>query len=364
MDRRSFLKTSAVGGAAAATGSLAAPAVAQGRTPMVIVSTWPRDFPGLGTSAQRLATLIEDATDGAIAVEYYAAGERVGAFDVFDEVSSGNSQAFHAADYYWLGTHPVFAYVCAVPFGLTPLEQNSFIHFMGGQEIWDEVADEYGLKGWLAGNTGCQPGGWFNTEINSPEDLRGLRMRIPGIGGSMMSKLGVSVVSLPGGQIYEALVSGAIDATEWVGPWNDFYLNLHQAARYYYNPGAQEPGPALSLTMNKSWLTSLPSWQQRAIQACCHTENDRMMAEYNAMNGRYLDRLIQDHGIQMREFNEETFEAFGEASEEVFDEIRQHSDAANRMHEAFLQARREVGHWLSISEQEFAFQRNRVLGIE
>ncbi len=363
MDRRSFLKTSAVGGTAAAAGTLAAPAVAQGRTPMVIVSTWPRDFPGLGTSAQRLSALIEDATDGAIAVEYFAAGERVGAFDVFDEVSSGNSQAFHAADYYWLGTHPVFAYVCSVPMGLTALEQNAFIHHMGGQEIWDEVADEFGLKGWLAGNTGCQPAGWFNTEINSPDDLRGLRMRIPGIGGSMMSKLGVSVVSLPGGQIYEALVSGAIDATEWVGPWNDFYLNLHQAARYYYNPGPQEPGPALSLTMNKSWLTSLPRWQQRAIEACCTLENDRMMAEYNANNGRYLDRLIQDHGIEMREMGDDMFAAFNEASNEVFDEIRQHSDAANRMHEAFLVAREEVGRWLYISEQDFAFKRNQVLGI-
>ena len=364
MDRRSFIKTSALGGTAAAATTLAAPAVGQSRTSMVIVSSWPRDLPGLGTGAQRLSAMIEEATDGAIVTEYFAAGERVGAFDIFDEVSSGNSQAFHTADYYWLGTHPVFAYVTSVPMGLTALEQNAFIHFMGGQEIWDEVADEYNLKGFLAGNTGCQPGGWFNKEINSPEDFRGLAFRVPGIGGTMFSKLGASIVSLPGGQIFENLVSGTIDGAEWVGPWNDFFLNLHQAARYYYNPGPQEPGPALSLTMNKSWLTSLPRWQQRAIEACANMENDRMMAEYNANNGRYLDRLIQDHGIQVREFTDETYEAFNTAADEVFDEIRQHSDAANRMHEAFLAARQDVGRWLNISEQEFAFKRNRILGID
>ncbi|MGY6411333.1 MAG: TRAP transporter substrate-binding protein [Alkalilacustris sp.] len=363
MDRRSFLKTSALGGTAAAGTALAAPAVAQGRTPCVIVSSWPRDLPGLGTSAQRLARLIEEATDGAIATEYFAAGERVGAFDVFDEVASGNAQAFHTADYYWKAIHPAYCYVCSVPFGLTALEQNAFMHFMGGQEIWDELGDQHGLKGWLAGNTGCQPGGWFNREMNSPADFRGLNMRIPGIGGDMMAKMGVSVVSLPGGQIFEALVSGTIDATEWVGPWNDYFLNLHEAARFYYNPGAQEPGAALSMTFNKSWLTSLPAWQQRAIEACCHLENDRMLAEYNANNGRYLALLQRDHGIQLREFNEDIFEAFADASEEVFDEIRQHDDLAERMHQAFLNARSDVGQWLSISEQDFARKRNAILGI-
>lgn len=363
MNRRSFLHTSVLGGTAA-TATLAAPAVAQARTPMVVVSSWPRDLPGFGNSAQRLVSLIEEVTDGAIAPEYYAAGERVGAFDVFDEVASGNAQAYHSSDYYWKGVNPAYCYVTAVPYGLTALEQNAFIHYMGGQQLWDELNDEYGLQGWLAGNTGCQPGGWFNREINSPEDFRGLRMRIPGIGGDMMGKMGASVVSLPGGQIYEALVSGTIDATEWVGPWNDFYMNLHQAARYYYNPGVQEPGVALSMTFNKSWLTSLPPWQQRAVQAACHMENDRMLAEYNANNGRYLTRLIQDHGVQLREFDQDIFEAFGAASEEVFDEVRQHSDISNRFHEAFLIARQEVGRWLSISEQNYAFKRNQVLGIE
>lgn len=364
MDRRSFLRTSAVGGTAAAASSLAAPSVAQGRTPMVIVSTWPRDFPGLGVGAQRVAARIEELTDGAIAVEYFAAGERVGAFDSFDEVAAGNAQAYHAADYYWKGKHPAWAYVTAVPFGLTSLEQNAWIHWLGGQELWDELGDEFGIKGFACGNTGVQMGGWFNKEMNDPEDFRGLRMRIPGIGGDMMANMGVSVVSLPGGQIYENLVSGAIDATEWVGPWNDFFLNLHEAARYYYWPGVHEPGPMLSLGVNKAWLSGLSTWQQEAIKAACLEEDVRQTAEFNAKNGRYLARLINDHGVQLRRFNEDIYDAFGVAAGQTFDTVRQHSDLANRIHESFEAARRDVGGWLNLADVPYLSERNRVLGIE
>jgi TRAP-type mannitol/chloroaromatic compound transport system substrate-binding protein len=364
MDRRSFLRTSTLGGAAAAASTLAAPAVAQGRTTCVIVSTWPRGLPGLGTGAERLAAAITAATDGAITTEYYSAGERVGAFDVFDAVAAGDAQAYHGADYYWKGKHPAWAYVTAVPFGLTAVEQNAWIHHLGGQQLWDELGDEFGIKGILAGNTGLQMGGWFNKEMNSPEDFRGLRMRIPGIGGDMMANMGVSVVSLPGGQIYENLVSGAIDATEWVGPWNDYFLNLHQAARYYYWPGVHEPGAALSMGFNKAWLTSLPTWQQRAIEAVCLSENDRMLAEFNANNGAYLQRLVNDHGVQLREFNDDIYDAFGDAAEATFDTIRQHSDLANRFHESFVAAREAVGGWLNITDVAYLRQRNRVLGID
>lgn len=364
MDRRSFLRTSTIGGAAAAASTLAAPAVAQGRTTCVIVSTWPRGFPGLGTGAERLAQAITDATDGAITTEYYAAGERVGAFDAFDAVSAGDAQAYHGADYYWKGKHPAWAYITAVPFGLTSVEQNAFIHYLGGQELWDELGDGFGIKGFLAGNTGVQMGGWFNKEMNSPEDFRGLRMRIPGIGGDMMANMGVSVVSLPGGQIYENLVSGAIDATEWVGPWNDYFLNLYQAARYYYWPGVHEPGAALSMGFNKSWLTSLPTWQQKAIEAVCGAENDRMLAEYNANNGDYLQRLVNEHGVQLREFNDDIYDAFGVAADATFETIVSYDDLARRMHEAFLAAREKTGGWMNISDVAYLRQRNRVLGIE
>ncbi|MBT7353988.1 MAG: twin-arginine translocation signal domain-containing protein, partial [Acidiferrobacteraceae bacterium] len=218
MKRRDFLKKAGTGTAVVA-GALAAPAIASQSREMTIVSTWPRDFPGLGISAQRLAARITELSEGRINTTYYAAGEKVGAFDSFDDVVSGNSQAYIAADYYWKGKHPGFAYFTTVPFGMTTVEWNAWIKFKGGQALWDEVSGEFGLKALPCGATGTQMGGWFNKEINSAEDLKGLKMRIPGLAGDCMALLGASPVSLPGGQIYENLVSGAIDATEWVGPY-------------------------------------------------------------------------------------------------------------------------------------------------
>ena len=206
-------------------------------------ATSPVLAPGANCFAKRLA----DMSEGRIQAQYFAAGERVGAFDSFDEVASGNAQAYHAADYYWKGKHPGWAYFTSVPFGLTYTEMNAWIRFGGGQELWDELAGRrLTSRRLMAGNTGVQMGGWFNKEINSADDLKGLKMRIPGLGGDVMAKLGASPVSLPGGQIYENLVSGAIDATEWVGPWNDSFMKFYEAAKFYYFPGMHEPGSMLS----------------------------------------------------------------------------------------------------------------------
>jgi TRAP-type mannitol/chloroaromatic compound transport system substrate-binding protein len=213
MERRKFLKGAALGAGAAATTTLAAPALAQGKIDMVIVSTWPRDFPGLGIPAQRLAARIEELTNGEIAVQYFAAGERVGAFDSFDEVASGNAQAYIAAEYYWKGKHPGFAPYTSIPFGLTYTEMDAWIKYMGGQELWDELSGEFGLKAFACGNTGVQMGGWFNKEIESADDLKGLKMRIPGLGGDVMAKLGASPVSLPGGQMLSTPPSGSAPST-------------------------------------------------------------------------------------------------------------------------------------------------------
>ncbi|NRG17279.1 TRAP transporter substrate-binding protein [Rhizobiales bacterium] len=364
MDRRSFLKKAGVGaGATAAAATLAAPAIAQSRTDMVIVSTWPRDFPGLGISAQRLAARIGELTEGRIAVQYFAAGERVGAFDSFDEVASGNAQGYIGADYYWKGKHPAWAYFTAVPFGLTYAEFDAWIKYGGGQELWDEVADQFGLKNFNAGNTGVQMGGWFNKEIETADDLKGLKMRIPGLGGDVMAKLGASPVSLPGGQIYENLISGAVDATEWVGPYNDYFMKFYEAAKYYYYPGFHEPGSALALGMNKSWFTSLSKTDQAIIEAACNEENARQMAETNAENGRYLDKLINEHGVELRKFSDEVYDAFGEASEEVFEETREHSELTARVHDSFAKSRSEIGRWMLLADTGYTQQRNRVLGI-
>lgn len=382
MNRRDFISGAAVGGvvgigatAAVMTSMkdapapkvteapVAAPAVVKDRIELAMVTTWPRDFPGLGTGAQRFAERLQAMSDGRIQVQYFAAGERVGAFDSFDEVASGNAQGYHAADYYWKGKHPGWAYFTAVPFGLTYTEMNAWIRFGGGQELWDELGAEFDIKGLMCGNTGVQMGGWFNKEINTADDLKGLKMRIPGLGGDVMAKLGASPVSLPGGQIYENLVSGAIDATEWVGPWNDQVMKFYEAAKFYYYPGMHEPGSMLAVGLNASFWSSLSPSDKLMIEAASSMENDVMMSEYNAKNGASLAQLINNNGVELREFSDEIYDSFGRASDEVFSEVVAHSDLAARIHASFLKAREEVGGWTNISDQAYVAQRNRVLGL-
>tara|TARA_B100000427_G_scaffold248602_1_gene211702 strand:+ start:401 stop:1501 length:1101 start_codon:yes stop_codon:yes gene_type:complete len=365
MKRREFLKKSAVVGAAGvAASTLAKPALSKGTMEMNIVSTWPRDFPGLGLSAQRLAARIPVLTEGRIQVKYFASGERVGAFDSFDEVASGNSQAYIGADYYWKGKHPGWAYFTAVPFGFTYAEMDAWMKYGGGQELHDELAAGFGIKGMPCGNTGCQMGGWFNKEINSPADFKGLKMRIPGLGGDVLAKLGASTVSLPGSQIYENLVSGAVQATEWVGPYNDYFMKFYEAAKYYYYPGMHEPGSQLHMGMNKKWWDGLSKTDQAIITAACAEENSHQMAETNANNGTYLTKLIRDHGVKLRAFNDDVYDAFGKAAEEVFAEVQAHSPLAKKIHENFVGFRADVGRWMLLADAGYINQRNRVLGIK
>lgn len=364
MERRKFLKTTAMAGlGATAAATLAAPAIAQAKKTLTIVSTWPRDFPGLGLSAQRLAARITELSEGRLTTEYFAAGERVGAFDVFDEVASGNSQAYIGADYYWTGKHPAWAYFTSVPFGMTTPEWNAWIKFKNGQKLWDELAGEFGLKNITCGGTGTQMGGWFNKEINSAADLKGLKMRIPGLGGAVMSKLGVSTVSLPGGQIYENLVSGSIDATEWVGPYNDYFMKFYEAAKFYYTAGMHEPGGGLAFGMNASWWGSLTSWEKAVITAACNEEMAAQVEEAAANNGLYLGRLVNEHGVKLRDFSDDTWDAFGDAAAEVFEETRNHSPLATKIDDDFQAALREIGAFRKVAEIGFSNQRNRVLGI-
>lgn len=363
MQRRQFLTRTAAASAGAAATIAGAPAIAQDTKEITIVSTWPRDFPGLGTSAQRLAARITELSEGRLTTKYFAAGERVGAFDSFDEVASGNAQAYIAADYYWTGKHPGWAYFTAVPFGMVNGERDAWLKYGGGQELWDELAGEFGLKCLPCGSTGVQMGGWFNKEMETAADFKGLKMRIPGLGGDVLSKLGASTVSLPGGQIYENLVSGAIDATEWVGPYNDYFMKFYEAAKYYYYPGMHEPGGNLSFGMNKEFWDECTDWEKAIISAACYEEHANQMDETNANNGEYLQKMINENGVELKVFSDEIYESFGEAAKEVFEETRDHSPLAAKIDDSFQAALREIGAWFAISEVAYQQKRNKVLEI-
>jgi TRAP-type mannitol/chloroaromatic compound transport system substrate-binding protein len=363
MKRRDVLKGGVAAALATGASTVAAPAIAANRIEITMVSTWPRDFPGLGTGAQRFAERLTAMTDGRIKVNYFAAGERVKAFDSFDEVASGNAQMYHGADYYWKGKHPGLAYFTAVPFGMTYTEINAWMQFGGGQQLYDELTADFGLKSLPCGNTGVQMGGWFRKEMRSASDFKGLKMRMPGLGGDVIAKLGASPVSLPGGQIYENLMSGAIDATEWVGPWNDSFMKFYEAAKYYYYPGMHEPAAQLTLGMNRKWWEGLSKSDQMIITAASEMENSVMMSEYNAKNGASLAKLISEQGVKLRSFNDDIYDSFGEAAAEVFEEVQQHSAMAKKIHQSFLASRDEVGAWAKISDQAYVAQRNRVLGL-
>jgi TRAP-type mannitol/chloroaromatic compound transport system substrate-binding protein len=360
MKRRAFLGAAVAATAATAASTFPAPAIAQGRMEWRMVTTWPKNFPGQGTAAERFARTVSEATDGRLTIRVFAAGELVPAFESFDAIQSGAAEIMHATPYYWQGKSKAMNFFSTVPYGMTTAEFAAWMNFGGGQELWDELYAEYGLKGFHGGSTGVQMGGWFNKEINTLDDIRGLKMRIPGTGGEMMLKLGATVVNLPAGEIFPALQAGAIDATEWVGPYNDLALGFYKVARYYYWPGVHEPGTEIEITFDKAKFEELPGDLRKIIELACHTEHDLVTAEFNARNGDALDVLINQHNVELREFPEEVLKGFGEAAGEVLEEMRDTGDdITRRIVDSFLEHRRKYMEWSRIGE--FAYMQARTL---
>jgi TRAP-type mannitol/chloroaromatic compound transport system substrate-binding protein len=358
-------QTLSAGAAVAAAGTAAAssfpkPAIAQGRIEWRMVTTWPKLFPGQGTGAVRFAESVAAATDGRLQIKVFAAGELVPAFESFDAVVSGAADLMHATPYYWQGKSKALNFFSTVPFGLTTAELQAWMRYGGGWELWDELYDQFGLKGFYGGSTGVQMGGWFNKEINGPADFQGLKMRIPGLGGEVLKKLGVTVVNLPAGEIFAALQSGAVDATEWVGPYNDLALGFFKVAKYYYWPGIHEPGTEIEITVSKSKFAELPKDLQAIFEVCCRAEDLQLTTEFNARNGNALVQLVRQHGVQLRQFPDEVLAAMGNASGEVIAELRESGDdITRRIVESFLKARDELKAWSTIGE--YAFMRARGL---
>jgi TRAP-type mannitol/chloroaromatic compound transport system substrate-binding protein len=305
-----------------------------------MVTSWPPAFPGLGTGAEKLAKSITKASGGRLKIKVYAGGELVPAFEVFDAVSRGTVEMGHDASYYHKGKVEAAQFYATIPFGLTATEMSAWLHHGGGIELWRELYEPHNLVPFMAGNTDTQMGGWFNKQINSIADLKGLKMRIPGMGGEVLRRAGGTPVTLPGSEIFTALQTGAIDATEWVGPWNDSAFGFHKAAKYYYYPGWHEPGPVLECIINKDAWNALPADLQMIVQIACDAATHNMMAEYNYNNAVSLQQLLNNPDIEVRAFPKEVMDHFRQLSAEVVDELVERDPAAAKIMASFDEFRR------------------------
>lgn len=353
MRRRRFLKAATGTTAAAAASTLAAPAIAQARRELRMVTAWPADFPGLGTSAARLAKRITVMSGNTLSVSVHAAGELVGAFDAFDAVADGRAEMYHAAEHYWRGKSPAFTFFAAVPFGLTAGEMTAWIHHGGGQALWDRLAAGFGLKPFLAGNTGPHMGGWFRRPIDGLGDLAGLKVAMPGLGGSVMRRLGASAVALPGRELVGALADGRLDGAEWFGPWLDSELGLPAVAEHYYTPGFHEPGTALSCAVNAEVWDGLTLSQKRVVEAATASETVLAQAEFAARNADALAALDEQRGIKPRRLPDRVLRGLGRAAGDVVAEAGADSEIAAAVYAAFIDFRRKALAWTKHGEQAF-----------
>ena len=358
MDRRKFIAGAGVAGAALAVTGCAQQDCENGAATTTesevrrwkMVTSWPKNFPGLGTAANNVAEAITAMSGGRLEVTVYGANDLVPAFEVFDAVSSGTAEMGHASAYYWKGKAPAAQFFGAVPFGLTAMEMNGWLYFGGGMELWQRLYEPFGLIPFAAGNSGVQMGGWFNKEINSLEDLRGLKMRIPGLGGEVLSRAGGVPVNLPGGELFTALEAGTIDATEWVGPYNDQAFGLFRAARYYYHPGWHEPGTTLETMVNAEAFDALPDDLKAIVEAACHRANDLLVAEYAARNSQALRSLVDEHAVEVRRFPDEVLRRLREISDDVLQEVVAGDPLGQEIHDSFVAYRDASRDWMALSE--------------
>ena len=323
-----------------------------------LVTAWPKNYPGLGMAPERIADLVEEMSNGQMKITVYGAGEQVPAFGVFDAVSNGSHQMGHSGGYFWKGKVPAAQFFTGVPFGLTADEINAWTNRGGGLELWREIYDPFNIYPIPAGNTGTQMFGWFNKEINSLEDIKGLKMRIPGIGGEVLKRAGGIPVTLPGGELFTALQTGVIDATEWVGPYNDLTFGFQQTAKYYYYPGWHEPGSMLELLINKDAWNSLPKHLQVIIETASKAVNQDILDEYTARNNKALRELVDVHGVELRRLPDDVITEFKIIANDILEENAAEDETVNKVYQSYLKFKNEVSEYHKVSEDAFVEARS------
>ncbi|MBK7407623.1 MAG: TRAP transporter substrate-binding protein [Saprospirales bacterium] len=316
-----------------------------------MVTTWPPNFPVLGESCTLFAKWVEELTGGRMQIRVYGAGELVPALEVFDTVRSGATEMGSGAAYYWAGKIPAAQFFASVPFGMNAQQVNSWLISGGGLELWQELYRDYGLIPLMGGNTGTQMGGWFNREINSMEDLKGLKMRIPGLGGKVLERAGGSPILLAGGEIYTGLERGVIDAAEWVGPYHDYKMGFHQIAKYYYAPGWHEWGSVLELLLNQKAYDELPADIQAALYTAGLRLNHWMLCEFEAQNSIYLKKLIEEEGVNVKIFPREVLRQLKSITEEVLVELTEKDPASKKIYASYRSFKERARIWADVSEK-------------
>ena len=318
-----------------------------------MVTSWPKSLDTIFGGAQTVCDRVREMSGGKFQITPYAAGEIVPGLEVLDTVQNGTVQCGHTASYYYIGKNPALAFATSVPFGLTASQQNAWLYYGGGLEAMQKVYSDFNIINFPAGNTGTQMGGWFKREIKSLADLKGLKMRIPGLGGEVMGKLGVNVQVLPGGEIFLALDRGAIDAAEWVGPYDDEKLGLNKAAKYYYYPGWWEPGPTLDVLVNKAEWAKLPAEYQNMFESAAREANLNMLAQYNYLNQKALSSILAGD-IQLAAYPQDVLAAAQKATVEINDNNAAKDAGFKAIYEEWKSFRDNIVKWNSINELIYA----------
>ena len=319
-----------------------------------VATSWPLSLDTIFGGAETFAQRVTRLTQGKFNITARAAGELVPGLEVLNAVEAGSVPVGHTASYYYIGKSPVTAFGTALPFGLTARQQNAWWYEGGGMELMQEVyAEKFGVIQFLAGNTGAQMGGWFNKEINSPADLQGLKMRIPGLGGQVMNKLGVTVQVIAGGEIFQALQTGAVDAAEWVGPYDDLKLGFQTVTKYYYYPGWWEPGPSLEVQINLQEWNNLPEVYQEIIKTCAYEANMTMLSRYDAKNYDALQTLLTESEVEMRPFSDEVLKACEDAAFALYDEFSASDSDFSAIFKDWLKFRDGIQAWHGLNETRY-----------
>ncbi|MBW2434415.1 MAG: TRAP transporter substrate-binding protein [Deltaproteobacteria bacterium] len=375
MKRRDFLKKAGIGAASAAAAAAGVaglvgcakeeekkPEKAAEKAPAVVapktykwrmVTTWPPKLPVLQEGCERLAQRVNEMSDGRLTIEVFAGGELVPPLESFQAVSDGTVEVGSGASYYWAGKEPATQWFAAVPFGMNAQGMGAWFHGGDGLKLWEETYAPFNLIPRPGGSTGVQMGGWFNKKINTIDDYKGLKMRIPGLGGKVVAKAGGTVVLLPGGEIFTSLERGVIDATEWVGPLHDLRMGFYQAAQYYYYPGWHEPGTYLEYFFNKKAYESLPKDLQHIVNAACMENEQWTLTQFDAQNGAALQTLINEHKVEVIQFPDEVLAALRKMAVEVVQEEAAKSPMATKVAESFAKFQKVVGTWGSVSERAY-----------